>query len=371
MRFADDVAAPESDDWADWLAYADALTAAGDPRGAAIHAEHRGEPDYAEAERELGLDGPRAEGSWRFTWSRGFIDRAAFRLSAEGTARRRELVTDAGDRADPERWEAALVELLLTHPAAARLAALELRLTDYHHSAARAARALARRSWPRLTSLSLGHDYEILFALHETSTGNRINPEKYLHDPVIPAEAGAALWLALPALRIELEGAFLLDDLDHETLTGLRTRGSVFADGSLFAFSTPALTSLEVEIDHDVHGTLATNVQLEELSPQRFPALSRLDLSRAFFEPEEGADLVVLAAHPILPRLRNLAIRDLVIEDVPEPLELLAGLAPRFAHLDLRIAGDIAIAGAADGEAERVLAAHGLGWHGDDEASRP
>ncbi len=51
-----------------------------------------------------------------------------------------------------------------------------------------------------------------------------------------------------------------------------------------------------------------------------------------------------------------------MIEDTDaerEPLEVLAGLAPRFAHLDLRVEGGIGIEGADERELERVLAALG------------
>lgn len=83
MRFADTPAVPESDDREAWLAYAGELTEAGDPRGVAIWQEHRcvtggGDPAgaYTEVERQLGLDGLRDDGSWQFTWSRGFIETA-------------------------------------------------------------------------------------------------------------------------------------------------------------------------------------------------------------------------------------------------------------------------------------------------------
>ncbi|MET8824839.1 hypothetical protein ABZX40_18215 [Streptomyces sp. NPDC004610] len=61
---------------------------------------------------------------------------------------------------------------------------------------------LTTATWPRLESLCFGHDFELLFAFHKTSTGGR-------------------------------------------------TRGAVLSDGSLFALSTPAPAPLEVEIDHD------------------------------------------------------------------------------------------------------------------------
>ncbi|WP_063764340.1 hypothetical protein [Kitasatospora purpeofusca] len=388
MGFVDEVPVPVSEDWADWLVYARVLSEAGDPRGEAIRLEHRGAPAddpelaalYRQVERDCGLDGLRADGSWRLGWSRGFLDTAGFRLTegtgpADGTARRRralvvrllaELPHGGGhDPDDPEQWEAALVDVLLRHPAAGRLRTLELRLTDHHHSAGRAAAALAARRRPRLAELYLGHHYDTLFELHRTSTGRPLEVERYLHDPVVPHEAGRALWPALPALRsLELEGAFLFDDVVHEELTHLRTRGAVFSDGSLFGTSTPGLVALEVEIDDDVHGTVGSNLQLEELAPAGYPRLRHLDLGAATFEPEEAGDLVVLAEHPLLPQLESLTVRELVIEDTDaerDPLAVLTALVPRFAHLELRVAGAIEVEGAEGGELERVLAALGLG----------
>lgn len=394
MRFVDDatVPVPASDEWAGWLAHADALAAAGDPRGEAIRLEHRRETGddgeaaaelaalYRQLERELGLDLLRGDGSWQFTWSRGFVDQAVFRLARETTPQRRALVerlladlphTGAVDPADPEQWEAALIDVLLSHPATRLLRGLELHLTDYHHSAERAALALSRRQRPRLEAMYFGHDFDLLLEHHETSTGSRVDPERYLNAAVVPKDVEQALWAALPALRtLELEGAFLFDDLEHEALTRLRIRGSVFSDGSLFAFSTPGLTSLEVETGYDVHGTVGTNAQLEALEAARFPRLSSLDLSEAEFAPDEAGDFVFLAESSLLPQLRYLGIRELVLEDTDEdrdPLTVLTELAPRFAHLELHVWGDIDIEGADDEEVERVLSGLGLSQYADTE----
>ncbi|MFJ8436486.1 hypothetical protein ACIQ9P_34840 [Kitasatospora sp. NPDC094019] len=386
MGFVDEVPVPVSEDWADWLVYARALSEAGDPRGEAIRLEHRGAPAddpelaalYRRVERECGLDGLRADGSWRLGWSRGFLDTAVFRLARETAPGRRALAarllaelphSGAHDPDDPEQWEAVLVDALLRHPAAGRLRALELRLTDHHHSAERGATALAARQRPRLAELYLGHDFDTLFELHRTSAGRPLEVERYLHDPVVPVEVGRDLWPALPALRrLELEGAFLLDNVVHDGLTHLRTRGAVFSDGSLFGTSTPGLVTLEVEIDHDVHGTVGSNLQLEELTLAGYPRLRHL-LGAATFEPEEAGDFAVLAESPLLPRLERLTLRELVIEDTDaerEPLAVLTELAPRFAHLDLRVAGDIEVEGADERELARVLAALGLGPEAED-----
>ncbi|MFF2024007.1 hypothetical protein ACFVW2_19685 [Streptomyces sp. NPDC058171] len=383
-------AVPESEGWEAWLAYADGLTAAGDARGEAIRCEHRCETGggdaqalasaYGRVERQWGLDGLRADGSWRFTWSRGFIDGAAFRLATEGRSRRGALVerlladlphTGSGDAADPEQWEGALIDVLLSHPASRLLRGLELHLTDYHHSAERAALALSRQQRPRLATLHFGHGFDLLLALHTTSTGNRVEPAKYLHAAVVPAQAGTALWEALPALRtLELEGAFLFDDVEHATLTHLRTRGAVLSDGSLFAFSTPGLVSLEVEIGPDVHGVVPPNAILDDLEASRYPRLRSLDLSGACFDPDGAGDFVVLAGSSVLPQLEELSIRELVIEDTDaerEPLAVLAELAPRFAHLDLRVWGDVLVEGADEREVDRMLSALGLGQDTDTD----
>ncbi|MEU9339183.1 hypothetical protein AB0D49_39595 [Streptomyces sp. NPDC048290] len=197
-----DTALPASDDEGEaWLAHAGALDAAGDPRGAAIRLEHSDADAagltaaYGEVERYVGLDALRDDGSWRFTWRRGFIEEASFALAEETRPRRRALAerlladlphAGALDPADPEQWEAALIDALLSHPAAHRLGKLELRLTDYHRSAEHAALALSRRTWPRLETLYFGHAFGTLFEHHETSTGGRIEPETYLHAPVVP-----------------------------------------------------------------------------------------------------------------------------------------------------------------------------------------
>ncbi|MBD0676016.1 hypothetical protein [Streptomyces sp. CBMA156] len=390
MSFAESVAVPVTDRWGPWLTYADALTAAGDPRGEAVRLEHlhdtggakgtTADPGaaYVRVEQDLGLDRLRADGSWQFTWSRGFVDTAVFRPAAETASRRGALVerlladlphTWTYDPADAEQWEAALIDVLLSHPATRLLGELELHLTDYHHSAERAAVALSRRSWPRLEALHFGHDFDLLLELHTTSTGNRVDPETYLNDPVVPKPVERALWASLPALRnLALEGAYLFDDLEHDALTHLRTRGSVFADGSLFDFSTPALVSLEVVSDHDVHGTVASNAQLEALDAARFPRLRSLDLSEAEFEADEAGHFVVLAESSLLPQLKYLSIRDLVIEDTDEdrtPLAVLADLAPRFAHLDFHVWGDIDVEGADGEDVELILSAHGLSQYAD------
>ncbi|MFJ1707004.1 hypothetical protein [Kitasatospora sp. NPDC088346] len=94
---------PEPDGWDAWLAHADALTAADDPRGEVIRLEHACDTAggdrallaaaYTDLERRLGLDGLRQDGSWTFTWSRGHLDGARFDLAEHTRPDRRELST--------------------------------------------------------------------------------------------------------------------------------------------------------------------------------------------------------------------------------------------------------------------------------------
>ncbi|MFB7470462.1 hypothetical protein [Kitasatospora sp. NPDC056184] len=345
---------PETEDAAAWLAYAERLTAAGDPRGKAIRLEcgggdrDRWAEAYGEVERHLGLDGLRAEGSWRFSWSRGFLDEASFRLAPDGRPGRRELVEGiltahpmdvAADAAvdDPEQWEGVLIAALLAHAVSARLRTLDLRLTDYHHSAERAAAALAGQPRPRLERFSFGHGFEYLFEDGRGSAGSRIEPMEYHGEGLVRTD----LWDALPALRtLELEGAFLFPSVDHEGLTRLRTRGAVVADGSVFLPGRlPALVSLELELESDVFGVACSADQLDDLADaaQWYPELRNLDLGKVEFDAALSEVLAALADSPLLPQLETLTLRE---PETPEEggTEPPAALAPKFAHLALRVA---------------------------------
>ncbi|MEU1515567.1 hypothetical protein ABZ490_26030 [Streptomyces sp. NPDC005811] len=344
-----DIAEPETDGWDAWLAHAEALTAAGDPRGEAIRLEHlceTGDGDrarlaaaYAEVERRLGLEGLRGDGSWRFTWTRGFLDEASFRPAEDTRPHRRALVerlladlphTTPADPADPEQGEGALIDALLSHPAARRLRTLALHLTDYHRSAEHAAVALGARERPRLERLYFGYDFQYLFEDGASSTGSPINPLDFQGRGLVQTD----FWDALPALRtLELEGAFLFHSVRHETLTRLRTRGSVISDGSLFGLGpTPGLESLTIDIGTDVFGCSCSIDQLDELDASQFPHLRELDLTRAEFDTTPHELLSVLADSPILPQLERLSLGALPGDAVTE-------LAPRFAHLHLRVDG--------------------------------
>ncbi|MEV7013688.1 hypothetical protein [Streptosporangium sp. NPDC051022] len=381
VHFFDAVDVPETDHWEAWLAYADLLTGAGDPRGEAIRLEHRcetgdGDPArlasaYAEVERQWGLDGLREDGSWRLTWSRGFIDEACFRLAKDTQPQRRELVerlladhphTATADLTDPEQWEGALIDALLSHPATHRLRTLELHLTDYHHSAEHSAISLAGRRRPRLEHMYFGYDFEYLYENSEGSTGNRIDPLEYHHKGLVQAD----VWDSLPALRtLELEGAFLFHFVRHDSLTRLWVRGPVISDGSIFDFGwTSGLVSLEVEIGSDVFGCLCPLGQLDELEASKYPNLEDLDLGKAGFDATSYEVISALADSSVLPSLRSLTIGDLTIrrEDCEgDPLAALAELAPRFAHLDLNVDDVVDIEGADDEEVTRVLSRFGLG----------
>lgn len=254
-----------------------------------------------------------ADGSWHLG-----DDTAEFRLSP-ATADRRpaliaELVASLGaepgtglgaDPSDPEQWESVLIEALLTDPASAGLRRLDLHLTDFHHSAHRAAAALATHRRERLTSLSFGHDFEYLFEDAHTSTGGRFDPLKRLHQGFVKA---GDMWSALPALtELTATGGLLFDDIVSDTLTELSLRGALFEDGSIFPISTPALVTLRLEIRTDVFGTACPVLQLEELTPALFPDLRHLDLSRCEFDESDGDVREVLAATGMLARLETFA----------------------------------------------------------------
>ncbi|MER5627064.1 hypothetical protein ABT061_39170 [Streptosporangium sp. NPDC002544] len=375
-----DIAVPETDDWEAWLAYADLLIGAGDLRGEAIRLEHRcesGDGDqaqlaavYEEVERRLGLDGLREDGSWQFTWSRGFIDEACFRLAKDTRPQRQELVerlltdhprTTQIDPTDAERWEGALIDALLSHPTSYRLRALELHLTDYHHSAERSAISLAGRQRPRLERMYFGYGFKYLFEPSEGSTGNRIDPLDYHKQGLVQTD----IWDSLPALRtLELEGAFLFHSVNHNGLTHLRVRGSVISDGSIFSLGwTSGLVSLEVEIGSDIFGCPCSLDQLDELDAFRFPNLKELDLSQADFNATSYELFSALADSSVLPQLEQLSIGNLTIDQADcegDPLATLAELAPRFAHLDLHVDDVIDIEGADEEEVDRVLSRFGL-----------
>ncbi|GAB2832946.1 hypothetical protein GCM10022221_34710 [Actinocorallia aurea] len=380
--------APGSEDRADWRAYAEKLDAEGDPRGQAILLEHRletGEGDaaglvhaYRRVERRWGLDGLREDGSWRFTWSRGFLDEARFRAAPHSRPHRGALVerlraahegaalldATTADAADPERWEAALIEALLRHPAAARLRRLDLRLADHHHSAARAAAALAARRREHLAELRFGHAFTYLYEDATTSTGARFDPMSR-YDTGFAGDETAALWEALPALRtLEVEGALLFHWIGGDALTDLTLHGAVRSDGGVLPGSSarfprlPNLAALTVRIESDVHGTACPVEQLDELTVEAYPALRSLDLGGAHFDDGDLGVLRALADSPVLPGLTRLRVRSLAVEGWEadgEPLAALAELAPRFAHLALSVAGDVAVEGAEASEVAALL----------------
>lgn len=77
----------------------------------------------------IDFDGLRTDRSWQLTWSGDRLDEAVFRLAPDTVSGRHALVERLGaDATDPEQWEAALIEALLTDPAAAGLRQLELHL---------------------------------------------------------------------------------------------------------------------------------------------------------------------------------------------------------------------------------------------------
>ncbi|MFB7719906.1 hypothetical protein [Nocardia sp. NPDC056100] len=285
-----------------------------------------------------------ADSSWQLTWSGNRLQEAVFRLSPHTTAVRGTLVEQLdADASDPEQWEAALIEALLTDPASAELRRLELHLTDFHHSARRAARALAGLRRQQLTALYFGHDFEDLFEPATTSTGGRIDPLEWLHEGFVDDIANN-LWAAVPALReLTAEGGLLFDDINGDALpelTELRMRGAVFADGAVFPAKLASLRTLTLEIGPDVFGTVCPGEQLGGLDPAGFPALRHLDLGAAEFDTDDYDTLVTLAESPLLPQLESLTLRSVYIHkhdiEGDRPTEL-AALAPAFAHLRLEV----------------------------------
>ncbi|MFE3019142.1 hypothetical protein [Streptomyces sp. NPDC059256] len=380
MHLFDTADLPDMDDWDGWLTCADRLTGVGDLRGRAIRLEHHSETGggdqaltaaaYREVERQLGLDGLREDGSWRFTWRRGCIDEASFRLAADTRPQRRELVqrllkdhphAAPADPADAEQWEGALIDALLSHSAAHRLRTLDLHLTDYHRSAEHAAIALAARQRTRLERLYFGYDFDLLYEHSAGSTGNPIDPLAHLNKGLVQTD----IWGSLPALcALELEGAFLFHSVDHDSLTRLRVRGPALADGSILGLGTlPGLVSLEVEVGDDVFGCLPPLEQLGELNTSDYPRLTDLDLSRAEFDATSYEVLSALAQSPVLPGLRRLSLRELTVGRMDcegDPVSAAGALAPRFAHLDLRVDGAVDLEGTDDEGVDRALSLFGL-----------
>ncbi|MFE7129900.1 hypothetical protein ACFVIM_03495 [Streptomyces sp. NPDC057638] len=118
------------------------------------------------------------------------------------------------------------------------------------------------------------------------------------------------------------------------------------------------LTSWEAEMGGDVFGGYCPLEQLDELGSSPYPRLRCLDLARMEFDATSYEVLRALADSPVLPGLERLSLRDLVIQrqdGTGEPLAALAELAPRFAHLDLRVAGAIEVEDAGEEEIRRVL----------------
>ncbi|PPK66374.1 hypothetical protein V5P93_002597 [Actinokineospora auranticolor] len=292
----------------------------------------------------------RADRSWQLTWTDGRLDEAVFRLDPDTAADRRDLVERLGaDPTDPERWESALVEAVLTDPASADLRRLELRLTDFHHSASRAAAALAAHRRDRLTTLYFGHDFEFLYEDAHTSTGGRFDPLSRLHEGFAD-DIRHGLWAALPALReLTAEGGLLFDEIGGAALTDLRLRGAVLADGAVFPHEAPGVVSLVVDSGTDVFGVACPVDHLAELGPRGWPALRHLDLSRAEFDPSDLATVRALAESRIVPQLATLTLGALRVNDheADDPIGALTALAPAFAHLTLTVAGETNVDGAA------------------------
>ncbi|MFI8081741.1 hypothetical protein ACIF6L_13230 [Kitasatospora sp. NPDC086009] len=341
----------------------------GDPPGARVRDRRRG-PRRGRRRLRGGRTAARprraAHGRLlRFTWRRGFVDEAWFALTGRTPSGRRELLerlladhphAAAVDLTDPERWEGALIDALLSHPVTHRLRTLDLRLTDYHHSAEHAARSLAGHPRPRLEHLRFGYGFEYLYEDGETSTGGRIDPMDHHHSALVRT----APWEALPALRsLELDGAFLFDAIDHDGLTRLRVNGPATSDGAVFDLGrTPGVASLVVEIGCDVYGASCPVEQLDELTPAGYPGLTHLDLGGSEFDATLFEVFSALAESPVLPGLDSLVLPDLRIgrsDGEGDPAAELVWLAPRFAHLALWVNGAVEVEGVDGQELARLI----------------
>ncbi|GIE80624.1 hypothetical protein Aph02nite_65740 [Actinoplanes philippinensis] len=277
----------------------------------------------------MNLDGLLEDGSWQFDGPAS----AAFRLAPDTTARRGALVEHILGRPepDPELWESILIETFLNHPAASDLQRLRLEMTDFHHSARRAASAIARQPRTALTELWFGHPFRYLYETATTSTGRGFNPLDH-YDEGFVGDAGGAMWQALPALRtLTVEGALLFHAVSAPAVIHVRSRGVISSDGSVLPGPLPTLTHFELEIATDVFGTACPVEQLEELTPASFPALISLDLTRAEFD---GEPLLTLANLPILSHLTSLRVGPHELDDTEW-----AAIAPHFDHLSLTISG--------------------------------
>ncbi|GAA2670167.1 MULTISPECIES: hypothetical protein [Actinosynnema] len=273
------------------------------------------------------FDALRTDGSWRLTTTGDLITGAVFRLSPNPD--RRALVEALGaDATDPEQWESALLEAFLTAPESADLTALELHLTDVHHSAARVAVALASRRREHLAELVVEHDFEHLYEPVVTSTGRRFDPQDKLSEGFAD-ESAVDLWAALPALRtLRVRGTLLFDGLDSSSVTDLHVSGAPFVDGAVYPYRAPNVVSLTAEIGIDVYGCGCPVGHLELLTPEGYPALRHLDLTGMALDADEEEVLETLAELPLLRQLETLDLDLELDEDVPEHL------APAFAHLE-------------------------------------
>jgi hypothetical protein len=266
-----------------------------------------------------------ADGSWRLETP----EAAEFRLAPDTAGRRGALVQRilGAPEPDPELWESALIEAFLSHPAAAGLRTLRLEMTDFHHSARRAASILGSRPLPALTDLWFGHRFTYLYENATTSSGRTFDPLDHYDEGF----AGHAEWQNLTALRnLTVEGALLFHSVSAPAATNLRSHGVFGSDGSVFPSPQPSLTHLELEIATDVFGTPCPVEQLEQLTVESFPALRSLDLGRAEFDASNHEVLATLAELPILAQLQSLRVAGLDPDD-----DEWTPIAPRFGHLTL------------------------------------
>jgi uncharacterized protein (TIGR02996 family) len=305
--------AADVDDTDAYLVYADALQAAGDPRGELIALQHAATPKARKAERAL-LDKHRAHFFGALAESTGPADKTIGRapLHVEwhlGFFRSARLSW-------PERggFDKALATLLAL-PSARFLRHLSIGATSGSDQViyGPVAKQLARARLPHLRSLYLG-DFEVEhWEVNWTAVGNL-----------------APIFKAFPKLeRLHVRGRdVVLGKLTHSALREL----AIHTDGRVApvvkALANAKLPKLE-RLSLDLGGSANTIPSLSALFDGRFRSLRHLALE--WMGPSRG-DLVALATGKTLSKLATLSLASDALTDTK--LAVLATHAKRFAHLD-------------------------------------
>jgi uncharacterized protein (TIGR02996 family) len=357
------------------LVYADALQAAGDPRGEliALHAANQRKRADAliasHADRLLGKLAAHAE-LWRaackldkkfdgpcgaeLEWELGFVRRACLYHD--------DSWLDAVMRYSPEvgaavggvevMWQLArgdALELLLAHPSGALLDEL---VVPYHVVGGRldfapVIAALARHGAPALRTLRLGEfDYR---GPHRRVKMKKVRglprPAPYRHEISWVAFGDLRpLWKAAPRLeRLTLQGYFgdgtypgkaTLGPIDAPRLQHLELISSGISAENVGAVATatwPELRHLDLWLGHSQYGYSGSARDLAPiLDGKRFPKLEHLGLLNAECT-DELCEMLVRAR--VLPRLREISLALGTMTD--RGARALAANKTKLAHLDL------------------------------------